>query len=143
MINRLLKKDMTKVVASAFLTILVCSSIAFAKPVDQKTAQQVALNFLANEINYTPAQPLTLVSLPTATGYYIFSNDNCFVIISADDASEPILGYSTESGFKTQKVSPEVSYMLGNFSQQIKYIVSNQIPASDEITAKWTNLESN
>jgi len=133
-------------IASAFLVMLMISVATIAKPISEITAKQAALSFLSGEIFYTPAQPLSLVnasgSLPN-DGYYIFSNDNCFVIISADDASNPILAYSTESGFKTNKTSPEVSYMLGNYSKQVKYIVSNQIAATTEISNKWTALLNN
>ena len=142
MMGKLLKTTKAKIVAAIFLAAMVCTSIVFAKPIDQKTAKQAALNFLANDASFVPAQPLTLVNAQAA-GYYIFSNDKCFVIISADDASEPILAYSTESGFKTKNVSPEVSYILGNYSKQIKYIVNNQVPATDEISTKWTNLVNN
>lgn len=64
------------------LATLVGLSGAMAKPVSQNTAKQAALNFLANEASYVPSQPLTLVK--SNSGIYIFSNDNCFVIISAD-----------------------------------------------------------
>ena len=144
MTRELLKMIKAKLIAPLFLAILVFPSVAFAKPVNQSTAEQVALNFLANEVYYTPGQPLTLVNgTTTSQGYYIFSNDNCFVIISGDDASEPILAYSTESGYNTNKVSPEVSYMLGNYSQQIKFIANNQVPATSEINTRWTNLVNN
>jgi len=123
------------------LATLVGLSGAMAKPVSQNTAKQAALNFLANEASYVPSQPLTLVK--SNSGIYIFSNDNCFVIISADDASDPILAYSTESGFKTENVSPEVNYMLGNYSRQINFIVKNQVAPTNAIATRWTNLINN
>ena len=138
-----------------FLLIsLIFSGLSIAKPIDQNTAKQAALNFLANEVFYTPIQPLTLVNAVATSvgntavgqvsdGYYIFGNDNCFVIISADDAAKPILAYSTESGFGTNNVSPEVNYMLGLYKQQINFIQSNQVAATDEITKTWTGLINN
>src|ERR1017187_4630023 len=146
-----------------FLLIsLVFGGLSFAKPIDQNTAKQAALNFLINEVFYTPSQPLTLVNASTALtanaalgsianapsaqiadGFYIFGNDNCFVIISADDAANPILAYSTESGFKTNNVSPEVNYMLGTYSQQVNLIQKNQVSATAEITRNWTGLINN
>ncbi len=133
--------NMLQKISVLFLTVLFCAASVFAKPVNQNTAKQAALNFLESEISYVPAQPLTLVK--SATGIYIFSNDNCFVIISADDAGDPILAYSTESGFKTDNVSPEVNYMLANYSHQINFIVKNQVPATSAISTRWNNLINN
>jgi len=143
MMENLLKTMRAKITAVVLLTAMACASITYAKPIDQKTARQAALNFLSNDASYVPSQPLALVIAQSNTGYYIFSNNNCFVIIAADDAIDPILAYSTESGFKTKNVSPEVSYILGNYSSQIKYILNNQVPATDEISTKWNNLVNN
>ncbi len=96
----------------------------------------------------TPAEALTAAGLPkaattakvlkapsaqfklayTATaqdfnGCYVFNRaDNTgFVVLSADDAATPVLGYSDESAFDPANIPSGLKYMLETYTEQIQW----------------------
>ena len=86
------------------LTLLLTVSLSlFAEHVDPETARKVATTFLNNN----GAKSNQLVDLSKTAGFqnlYIFTTEESFVIIAADDCVQPILGYSTENPFGTGKM---------------------------------------
>jgi hypothetical protein len=127
------------------LGLLLLSFTAFAKPINEHTALQVGKNFLSQTI-YSDGSDLKLAAQSTSLGgtvnYYIFSGDKSFVIVSADDRATPVLGYSDESAFKSERISPDVAYLLKNYSDQISTISSKNMAATIEITHNWAELIS-
>ncbi|MFO7660069.1 MAG: C10 family peptidase, partial [Candidatus Cloacimonadaceae bacterium] len=75
-----------------------------------------------------------------------------FVLIAADDVSEPILGYSNTGHFEYPITSPEVRYWIGTYESQLWKAISLQIPNTekrpvwDEIRAerfdRWNNTRN-
>jgi len=148
---------MKKTILLLLITFLFPFS-SFAKGVDSASAKNIAANFYSqNSIGKGPVSSQSLnLSLAyqcvgTATSsqgenlYYIFNvNDgDGFVIISGDDAVTPILGYSTEGKFDINKSSPAFKSWIDGYKQQILYVINNNIPATDEIKANWSDLVSN
>lgn len=78
--------------------------------------------------------------------------DGGFVLVAADDVSEPILGYSDTGSFEYPIKSPEVRYWIGTYESQLWEAISLQIPNTekrpvwDEIRAerfdRWNNTRN-
>jgi len=73
--------------------------------------------------------------------YYIFGNDNGFVIIAGDDKSVPVLGYSSVSSFNLKEAPAGLVKLLFNYTKEIKKIaVDENIQPTPEILNQWSLL---
>ncbi len=119
-----------------------------ANPVEIATAQKVAVNFY-NRIFTANASTQTLVYTErTSDGqpvYYVFNiNFNQgFVIISADDAALPVIGYSNEGPFVMPVANNNVDFWLKERKSEIIAIREQKLAASSEISDKWTAYINN
>jgi len=138
---------MKKVVC--LFTLFALSFAAFSKSVSVTTAHTIAFNFYSTRVPSVTAEDLqcaytaqSVVGGVAVNDFYIFNLTTApgFIIVSADDRVLPILAYSTESNFIADKKNPEFWYWLDHFKAQINYVISNNIPASDYIAAKWNNM---
>ena len=121
----------------------------FANPVDPNTAKTIGYNFLSSKIvatNLGTADKLKLTYTSVAkdgtASFYAFSlsNGKGFVLVSANDAVEPILGYSTESSFdlNTIKKAPvQITNWLNNYSKKIAYAIAHKATATNAIKNRW------
>ncbi|MFA6570560.1 MAG: thiol protease/hemagglutinin PrtT [Bacteroidota bacterium] len=139
------------------ITFLYAVSL-FSAPVSEKNAKTVALNFFkVNNQLLSDNSDITLeykcISKQTSTAftnnsneltyYYVFNKGTKgFIIISADDATYPVLAYSNESAFYSDKVPENVAKWLEGYKQQIRFIIENNISATDEIRVEWSDLKS-
>jgi hypothetical protein len=132
---------MKKLLFSVGVVLLLCQSL-FAKPVSKETAQIVATNFFTHVSGVQVRAITESYSATTSdrTLYFAFTiNDNQgFVLVSADDRTIPILGYSTETGFHIPNNNlVGVGNWLENYSKEINYIVVNELPADQKIITAW------
>ncbi len=144
--------------------ILISLSL-FGEKISIEKAKTVATNFLKSQNNTqfksASVKNLTLVPeiLPIMTFskknevksdkvenpyYFIFNvNDNDgFVIISGDDATLPVLGYSYKGKIETGNLPHAFIKWMEEYKKQIKYIRANNIAQTDEIKAKWQTLKT-
>ncbi|MEI6123169.1 MAG: C10 family peptidase [Bacteroidota bacterium] len=129
----------------SFLAFILFTLSVFAARVDVQTAQKLATNFyfekcIASGIaTKSPAQQnLVFTKFAENTEiYYVFAAQIGFVIIAADDAVYPVLGYSFEGNFNSGNVSPEYSFWMDSYEKQILYIKENHLNASTEISNLW------
>ncbi len=129
-----------------FAISLACTLTAGTVPV--QTAQTVALNFFKNvAISNTGTNTATLKYTKTEPNgdvdFYVFdiTPSNGFVIISAEDNAEPILGYSTEGNFSTNIKGSPINDWITNTSTKIRKIVQMQIPADTRINSLWNGYQ--
>ena len=140
-----------------FVVILMSTLAgAYAAPIDTTAALQIATNFYRQNdcISTANGIPLhfnktskTFRNVTSETAYnnlYIFNatDGNGFVIVAADDRSYPILGYSDKGVFRTDSIAPQVADWLMAYDREIGYIISNNIPATDDIASEWQNLRT-
>jgi len=122
---------------------------ASASPVSVNAAQKVATNFFSQVSPVTVAKTM-LAYTETDTHnnalYYVFninSNDG-FVIVSADNALHPIIGYSTE---KRTYAIPAEGTTIGYWMQQRKTEIIDDVlkgvTASAAITKEWADYTNN
>jgi hypothetical protein len=125
-----------------FLLSFIFSSLN-AKTIDLQTARQVAEGFLSTRIA-PGSNALLLVSSDFTINkngklvYYIFNiNPQGFIIISANDAAPPVLGYSFENNY-TLEIQPEnFSLWMEGYASMISYLTENNIVPSEENRLLW------
>lgn len=130
------------IISFAFLSI-------HAAPVDGIIAGKVAVNFMKiRSGQFNPKLTATIdvkEIIPLSQGETMafavnFSNNRGFVIIAADNASRPILGYSFDGRFNTNDIPPVVADWMQFYYSQIQDIKSNNIQATREIEEEWNSL---
>ena len=122
------------VILSLFVAI-----VAMAGPVDKKQAMQEAAAFLKNhpltvdnkadgQAQAAEAVRLTDVSATLPMGekapFYIINigDQQGFVIVSGDDRTNPILGYSDEGAFDANRMPANMRYWLDCYAQQLNVL---------------------
>lgn len=127
------------IVLSVFFTFPL-----FAKHVGFETAQKVAKTFITqNVLKSSIMRGINLTEVQsTYVNFYVFNIDkgNGFVIVSAEDAAMPILGYSTSGSFSPENIPSNVAWWLGLYNDEIQYAIDNNIEASETLRADWNNL---
>ncbi len=131
------------------LALLLVTELASANPVTQQTAKTVAANFYGH--TFKSLNPgLSLVYIEFASDgqplYYVFNinANNGFVIVSAEDAAHPILGYSDKGQFVIPgDKNNNVTWWMNCRKQEINYARTNKISAAAEITAEWSDCINN
>lgn len=151
--------------------MLLCSATMLiqANPVDVKTANSIALNFIKSQAQKVNAArgmqqadvvndvELNLVYEPASeTGfseYYVFapSNSAGFVIVSGDDKVNPIVGYSLTGNFAADNMSPALENLLSSYANYVDEVRDGNVepvaqteaeitPVEPLITTKWDQL---
>jgi len=103
--------------------------IASAAPVSQEQAQQTAASFLQTRqpgvtlktmAKKAPAK-MSNGTVTSQTAYYIFNTNanKGFVIVSGDDRTTAILGYTDSGNFDPNNIPANMQVMLDNYAQQI------------------------
>lgn len=134
-----------------FLSIVFVAALfqANAKHVTVKDASLVGLNYFKNITHQSNAIINTdkffaeNADINNSTFYVFNVVPKGFVIVAADDCSEPILGYSTEVNYKDLTKEENVKFWMQNYSDQIHFIIDESIPASPSISLKWSQYLSN
>lgn len=136
------------------------SLILQAKEVPESLARQAAMNFIRQHystLKLAPSIPGEISLCFTKEGrstsidqpesnralYYVFEYQSKpgFIIISGDDRAVPVLGYSNESGFIPDSLHPEIRKWLENYTGQIRYVIDNDLPASEPVREQWEALK--
>lgn len=119
-------------------TLLLAMSMmtAWADPVSKKAAQQVAQEFMQRQLNIQGSHRAPrMVKLNTSSSnqeyesLYLFnaSDGQGFVVVSGDDRTEPILGYSTSGSIDLDNMPENMRSWLQQYAEQIEYIQKNNI----------------
>lgn len=111
-----------------------------AEHVTPETARKVATTFLNNN----GAKSSQLIDLSKAAGFqnlYVFSTEESFVIMAADDCVKPILGYSLTGKFVAEAMPKNLVWWLQGYNNEIQYAIDKQAKATSEIAAVWKGLE--
>ncbi len=137
------------------LIVTLFASQLQAKPINISTANQVAENFfLRSELAIQSANQIQLVyvakddapATKDATQepyYYVYSsNNNSFLIVSGDDATRPVLGFSFNSEFDPNFIPPNVEYWLNYYKEQIRYVRENNIQTTATTAKEWAKVLS-
>jgi hypothetical protein len=110
-------------------------------------AQKVALNFYFEKFNLFEGQvapdQLRILSAYTETDgienfYYVFRiSQGGFVMVSADDRLNPVLGYSFKNDFGFENRPPNVRWWLQQYADQVKYVRDKQLVQGSQGAECW------
>lgn len=111
-----------KKIITLFLSLL--TFVIMANPVDKQFAEQVAvkqyaLNAPSNIADYSVASSFETSYNGIVTFYTFTFKSGGFVIISADDAAIPVLGYSYEGTIALDTYNPIATAWMENYSKAI------------------------
>lgn len=129
------------------LVLLALNFYSSAATVTQSDARSVALNFFNITTNNNQVRnPLTATlqySWTESDGsvdFYVFNMSPIkgFVIVSGTDNDDPIIGYSTESTFRTDFTNVGLVNWLHRWSEELHYVILNNVVASPLAATRWT-----
>ena len=138
------------------LLLLAIISYSYAEKVDVKKAMSVAQNFLTqtrtdgNSINLTLAHAYE-INIPsdfvpeiieTIPLLYIFDigDENGIILVSGDDVSSPILGYTNSGNFDAGKLPFSFKKWIEGYKSQIYYAIENNMDAIPSVESLWITL---
>ena len=123
---------------------MVCL-MASAKPISQEQARQRAAAFLKqrNDVKkLAPVSPARLAprraaSLSAEQPYYVFERgtNEGFVIVSGDDQTIDVLGYSEDGTFDYEQAPPALRELLDDYARQIEMIQAGKSVAAPVVKA--------
>ena len=110
--------------------ILALTQSISAGPISPEQALQrvtSSRNKAMSSVGSTPKLIYTESTDDGVASVYIFnrSNNDGFMLLSADDRAYPMLGYTDEGSFDPNNIPPALQYMLGEYSRQIEYANSH------------------
>jgi hypothetical protein len=136
-----------KKLTNLLFVFVLGTNLVNANPVNLSTAQQVAENYFT-KISQSAVSTITLTYTEvTGTGlpvYYVFdiNTDGGFVIVTADDAAHPIIGYSTKKHFIQPLAISNIAYWLNKRRDEINEIRTNNYTADAVIANEWENYQN-
>lgn len=131
---------------SAFLVMLCMAMTLFAAHVSQQDARQVAILFylqygMGNSGN-PEVEDVIVTRYQDLTTYYTFLfHQGGFVIVAADDASIPVLGYSFESTMPRIVTNPATKEWLEGYSHEIFQIITHKL-SNRETVRQWNAIRN-
>ena len=143
-----------RLILSFVLTL--CLGFLQAKPVLINDAKLVALSFFTEKKqtgNFLLSPAISnlnfvykkneIINGKDNISFYVFNNgENGFIIVAGDDDINPILGYSDNSAFDPNNIPPNVQYWLNSYSEQIKYVIENNIKPTQKIKNQWNKYRA-
>lgn len=108
--------------------LLMVLTTAHANPINRSEALKRAQEFVSRQQGYQLLTPATTEAAygrrraPSANEeYYVFNKagDNGYVIVSGDDQTEPILGYTDKGTFDYEQLPPALKALLSDYTTQI------------------------
>ncbi|MBK6962834.1 MAG: C10 family peptidase [Bacteroidales bacterium] len=126
------------------LMLAIITVVAMANPVDKKVAERVAINHYAfyapsSIHDFTLDGSFTTIYEGLSTYYTFTFTSGGFVMIAADDASIPVLGFSYEAEATTDFINPEAKAWLDNYNRQMVEI-SNSKLSNTETRPQWDKI---
>ena len=121
------------------VSLMLFALVTMAEPVDAVRALQAAKTFLNNN----GVQSTELADVSTAAGFsnvYVFTTENSFVIMAADDRVQPVLGYSLTGRFDIENMPDNKRAWIEGYSAEIQYAIAHQTRATAEVTQQWRDL---
>ena len=118
---------------------------AVAAPVNPKRAARVAQNFYASLSGAKGNATLTATPAEWQyKGIYLFAAaEGGFVLVAADDAVRPILGYSLTGTLAPNDMPPALQQWLHAYQQEIDAVANSQFSKLNSQFPEWYALENN
>ena len=124
-----------------FIVLLGFYSFLSAKTVTENNANKVAINWLnshkVQNVNYKIVQHFIYTS-NTDTLFYIFNtNPSGYIIVSGDDITIPVIGYSFIGNFSNANLPPALKDWLELRKEEILQAKADSLESSRESISLW------
>ena len=143
----------TTFIIAFLLSVLTVS----AKPITREQAQKRAAAFMTQKRDFRKLTPVTNTrklslrnaapAAQTAEPYYVFDRgtNEGFIVVSGDDQTVDVLGYSSEGTFDYEQLPPALQELLDDYARQIRLIhqgapvlkAANHPKVATLMTCKW------
>ncbi len=125
-----------------FLVFLLAGSFSFAAHIPESKARLVAESFLANRMisTHSVAEDISQAILDNKGNialYIIALKPAGFILVSADDASYPVPGYSLESNYLPNQQPENFKAWLKGYTDQISFAISENIQPDQKTGQTW------
>ena len=137
------KKYKMKYLCLTLILLFGCMISLISSPVDPSMAQQAATKFAEQRFSMERQEiNLTQVRTRFDDSFYIYNiGDRGFVIIAADDAYRPVIGYSNESVFQGSNMPPALEDYLNGIAENIRVLRrKGNTQATPLIAAEWESV---
>ncbi len=137
---------MKKLFTLVLISVIALSTL-IANPVSKEKAQQVAENYYmyyapGHITDFTVANSFSSSHKGVTTYYTFVFKAGGFVMVSADDAAKPILGYSHESTIDPNNINPAAKEWFASYDKEIQYIVEQKADNSETVK-EWNRILAN
>src|ERR1700679_2350888 len=138
---------MKKIIPLLLIVFLFAGEV-FANTISSSDAQTVGINFYKRNSKksiITVSLAYTKTSPEGNPLYYVFNvnaNDG-FIIVAADDASNPIIGYNDKGKYDVTNLPPNFSGWMKCYANQINDRIKQHISATPEISNEWAAYRNN
>ena len=129
-----------KRVALILAVLLMGVTASQARPVDRVMAESAATRFAVAQFTLERGDMTPVLAYTEPNGaYYVFNfGHQGFVIIAADDAYRPVIGYSNESAFDANNIPPALAAHLDGIAQHILALrAGGHAEADPLVAADW------
>ena len=134
----------------SFLCLVLCVLMAQAGPVDKQQAQQQAQAFFAKKgkvlkKSATPHKvPRKAAGAADEAYYYVFNSEgnNGFVIVSGDDRTAPVFGYSDTGSFDEKNIPENMRAWLEGYVEEIKALGTDESAANSKLLSAPKKVEA-
>lgn len=115
----------------------------YSNPVDSVMAKIIAINYYYSLTNKkTTIKKIEISTYKERNTYYTFVfQNNDWVVVAADDASEPIIAFSTEGSYSDEKPPVYIDWMHG-YDIEINYLQENKI-SNQKVISQWNEIKNN
>ena len=125
------------------LTMCAFLGFAFSAEVDRGTTRKVAeSNYYQNKpsdhLHEFKVKKLDIISSEQNESLlHVFNlSPHGFVIVSTDNRTTPILGYSYKSSFKLENMPKSLTYIFDGYKNDISYLRSTDIKQSTKLASR-------
>lgn len=134
------------------LLVLAFAGSLFAKDVQLNEATTLAknayyqkLNTYVSEVEFADVMIVDqfTISEDGNTTIYAFNFENYgYILIAAEDAIEPVLGYGFTSHYNPAKEASNFNGLIAEYGEHINYLRENSIEATSTISQQWSSLKT-
>jgi len=136
-----------------FISLFISFSMASsAEIVSKESAQKAATHFYFEKQNQF-GQSIDLDDILISNIYtkkingipvfYAFDMNEGYVIVSAEDAYTPIIGYSYQGKFRIEDAPEHIISFFDSYAAQIEYSRSYGLQAEPDVKSDWIRLLTN
>ena len=131
------------------LLLMLVSAGIFADEIGRSSAEKVAVNFYFEKSNLFDKQlsinEISIIETSLIAGaYYVVNLETGWVIVAANDAITPVIGYGFTGHFPSDdQLNDNLKSWIYNFVDQVTFVRESDISASQSVSKEWVKYLSN